>query len=282
MSREPTSNATSRERLDIALVTRKLAPTRSRAREMIKEGHVLVAGKPAGKPAMTVSPGEEITLSQGALSYVSRAALKLSHALDHFGINPNGAIALDLGASTGGFTEILLERGAAHVFAVDVGHDQLHESLRAHPRVTSLEGRDARSLTAADFIIGEDATTSDANPEPLQPNLLTMPNFLTRPNFLTMDVSFISFQKALAHPLTLLAPGSRLIGLIKPQFEVGQKGLNKKGVVRDEALSKEAVIEVTNWLNAQPGWQVLGLTPSPIKGHAGNRETLIAAQNLPK
>lgn len=276
MSREPTSTATSRERLDIALVTRKLAPTRSRAREMIKEGHVLVSGKPAGKPAMTVSPGEEITLCEDALSYVSRAALKLSHALDHFGINPNGAIALDLGASTGGFTEILLERGAAHVFAVDVGHDQLHKSLRAHPRVTSLEGRDARSLTEADFIIKEDAATADGSPEPLSPN------FLTRPNFLTMDVSFISFQKALAHPLTLLAPGSRLIGLIKPQFEVGQKGLNKKGVVRDEALSKEAVTEVTNWLNAQPGWQVLGLTPSPIKGHAGNRETLIAAQNLPK
>lgn len=257
------------ERLDIALVSRQLAPTRSRARELIKEGHVLVNGKPAAKPAMTVVPSEVITLAEGALTTVSRAAGKLSHALDHFGISPQGMVALDLGASTGGFTEILLERGAAHVFAVDVGHDQLHGSLRANPRVTSLEGRDARSLTEADFIIEADAAGANGSPAPLSPN------------FLTMDVSFISFQKALAHPLTLLAPGSQLIGLIKPQFEVGQKGLNKKGVVRNEALSKEAIAEVTNWLKAQPGWQVLGLTPSPIKGHAGNRETLIAARLSP-
>jgi 23S rRNA (cytidine1920-2'-O)/16S rRNA (cytidine1409-2'-O)-methyltransferase len=241
-------------RLDNAVYERGLVASRARAQEVIKAGHVRVNGGFITKPASKVTNEDRIELSDEALTHVSRAALKLIHALDYFDLSPAGVTALDLGASTGGFTEVLLEQGANHVYAVDVGHDQLHEKLRSDARVTSLEGRDARSLDEGEFEVP--------------------------PNVLTIDVSFISLKKALAHPLTLAASKAWLIALIKPQFEVGPKGLNKKGVVKSKELSEGAVMNIIAWLNEQSGWSVIGTTPSPIKGHAGNQEILIAAQRL--
>ncbi|GJM03193.1 MAG: TlyA family rRNA (cytidine-2'-O)-methyltransferase [Rhodomicrobium sp.] len=238
-------------RLDTELTRRGLAPTRSRAREIIKSGHVFVNGNKIEKPAQTVTASAVITLSDQALVHVSRGALKLRHALEVFDLNAKGKLVLDIGASTGGFTEVLLEQGAAHVYAVDVGHGQLHEKLQADERVTSLEGRDARSLHAEEFAAA--------------------------PTALTIDVSFISLEKALSHPLTLMADQSWLVALIKPQFEVGPEGLNKKGVVKNEELGAQSIERMKLWLEAQQGWSLIGLTPSPIKGHAGNQEMLIAA-----
>ncbi len=242
-------------RLDLLLVERELAATRSRARELIKAGHVLINGQPAVRPAQMLLPDTKIELHDDALRHVSRAAVKLSHALAHFGFECHGRIALDIGASTGGFTEILLQHGASHVYAVDVGHGQLHPDIAAQPAVTAMEGRDARSLTAADFAHSLNA--------------------------MTIDVSFISLIKAIEQPLRLLAPGSWVIALIKPQFEVGRKALGKNGVVKDEAARRRAIERVESWFDQQPGWTTRGVTAAPISGHAGNQEYLIAAEKSP-
>ena len=238
-----------KQRLDQLLVAQKLAPTRSKARDLIKDGFVRVDGEPVFKTGGLWAPSVTITLANDAPDYVARSAMKLERALELFTLDVKGRTALDLGASTGGFTEVLLNHGAGHVYAVDVGRDQLHASLQTDPRVTSLEGRDARSLTADD---------------------LEHP-----PSILTADLSFISVVKAVQPALQLMAPGSWGVVLIKPQFELTKKDLNKKGVVRDEATRQAAIEKVRTWFANQPAWHILGHAPSPLKGHAGNLEELL-------
>jgi 23S rRNA (cytidine1920-2'-O)/16S rRNA (cytidine1409-2'-O)-methyltransferase len=184
--------------------------------------------------------------------WVSRGGVKLAHALDQFGIDPAGAVALDIGASTGGFTDVLLSRGARRVFAVDVGHGQLAWKLRTDPRVVVRERCNARHLGAAEI------------PEP--------------PDLIVCDASFIGLETVLPAALALAAPGARLVALIKPQFEVGAERVGKGGVVRDPALHREVCERIAAWLERQPGWHVAGLTESPIRGPEGNIEFLIFAE----
>ncbi|MDF1601208.1 TlyA family RNA methyltransferase [Mesorhizobium sp. YIM 152430] len=240
-----------RTRLDELLVARGHFASRSRARDAILRGTVCVAGAVVTKPGLGVSSDAEITVDDPAQDYVSRAALKLVHALDAFGIDPDGTTALDIGASTGGFTQVLLDRGAAHVFAIDVGHDQLDAALAGDPRVTSIERLNARDL-AAEHLNG------------------------IAPDFLVSDVSFISLKLALPPALALAAPGARGVFLVKPQFEAGRDAIRKGGLLRDPAQAEIVAEDLRNWLDAMPGWRVTGLVPSPIEGGDGNREFLLA------
>jgi 23S rRNA (cytidine1920-2'-O)/16S rRNA (cytidine1409-2'-O)-methyltransferase len=240
-----------RKRLDVALFERGLVPSRSRAREFIKAGKVLIDAHVCTRASTEIGPLQDLTLAPDALKSVSRGALKLEAALRAFSFSAAGRIALDVGASTGGFTEVLLADGASKVYAVDVGHGQLHESLRSNPRVVSLEGCDARSLTAA-----------------LVPDPVTA---------ISADLSFISLTKALAPALSLAAPGAWLIALIKPQFEVGRANIGKGGIVRDAAARQSAVETVRDWVSAEPGWRIVGTIPSPITGGSGNEEFLLGA-----
>ena len=247
-------NAPKRQRLDQLLVALELAPTRSKARDLILGGHVRIAGKAATKPAALVAADEAVSVEPHARSRVSRSAAKLEAALDAFGFSPEGRTALDLGASTGGFTQVLLERGAARVYAVDVGHGQLDESLAKDNRVMSLEGQDARDLD--DGIIAE----------PIEA--------------LVADLSFISLTIALPAVLALAAPGTWLVALIKPQFELDRKTVGKGGIVRDEEARQRAVEKVRNWFADQPGWRIEGVIPAPIEGAGGNQEYLIGAERV--
>jgi len=240
-----------RRRLDLVLVERGLAPSRSQAQELIKKGRVSIDQKICSKPSAEVAAGQELTLAPGTLAYVSRGAIKLAAALDAFGFDPQGRVALDVGASTGGFTEVLLRQGSEKVYAVDVGHEQLHASLKNHPRVVSLEGCDARSLTR-----------------------LLIPTPIAA---IAADVSFISLTKVLGPALARAAPDAWLVALIKPQFEVGPERVGKGGIVRDEAARQAAVNDVTAWLSSQPGWRIAGVIASPIKGGSGNEEFLLGA-----
>lgn len=246
-----TTSSHPRERLDQAVVTRGLARTRSRARDLIIRGKVLVAGRACDKPATSVGPADTITLAADAPAYVSRGAEKLIAALDAFGFDVSGRTALDVGASTGGFTEVLLERGARRIYAVDVGRAQLDPRLAADPRVVSLEATDARTLDGALI------------PEPI--------------GAIVADVSFISLTKALPPALGLAAPGCWLVTLVKPQFEVGPDHVGKGGIVRDAAARDRALAEVSDWLASRPGWRVAGSIPSPILGGSGNAEFLLGA-----
>lgn len=239
------------QRLDLALVARGLVATRAKARDLIARGEVTVDGLVASKVAMGVREGQAIAVNRHAAAQVSRGAVKLAAALEHFGLDASGRTALDVGASTGGFTQTLLERGADRVYAVDVGKGQLHAALAGDPRVVSLEDCDARVLDRA-----------------LVPEAI---------GAIVADVSFISLTKALPAALALAAAGCWLVALVKPQFEVGRDGIGKGGVVRDAALREGALADVQNWLAAQPGWSVLGAMPSPIEGGSGNAEFLIAA-----
>ncbi|MBB2970022.1 TlyA family RNA methyltransferase [Mesorhizobium sp. RMAD-H1] len=248
MSNDPNP---SRPRLDQLLVDRGLFPTRSRARDAVTRGTVRVDGKPAAKPGMPVASDVQIEVDDPASAYVSRAALKLIAGLDHFGIDAKGRTALDIGASTGGFSQVLLERGAAHVVAVDVGHDQLHESLRSDLRVTNHEGLNARTL--------ERSHLDDR-----------------KIDLIVSDVSFISLKLALPPALTLAEAGSHCVLLVKPQFEVGREGIGKGGLLREPADGARVAEELAMWLATQPGWRTLGLCPSPIEGGDGNREYLLA------
>ena len=241
-----------RKRLDLVLVERGLAPTRSRARDLIKGAKVLVDGEACLKAGAEVDEYEEVTLREGGAPAVSRGGAKLAAALASFEFDPTGLVALDVGASTGGFTEVLLARGAKKVYAVDVGHGQLHASLRDNPRVVSFEGCDARSL-----------------------NRTLIPDAIAA---IVADVSFISLTKALAPALALAAPGAWLVALVKPQFEVGRGGVGKGGIVREAAARQQAVDTVTAWLSAQKGWRIAGVVPSPIKGGSGNEEYLLGAR----
>lgn len=239
-------------RLDQQLVCLGLVPSRSRARDLIRRGFVRVAGNICDKPALEVSEGTTVELSAATPRYVSRGAEKLCVALDEFGFDCTNVIALDIGASTGGFTQVLLERGARRAYAVDVGSGQLHDSLRQDERVHVLENQDARLLTS-DVII-----------EPV--------------GAIVADVSFISLAKALPSALSLVGTGAWLVALVKPQFEVGPNLVGKGGIVRDEAARLSALARVKAWVASQPGWTVVGDMPSPITGGSGNVEYLIGAR----
>ena len=241
--------AKNKERLDKLLVTRGLVPTRSKAQGVILAGEVLVDGARVDKPGTAVSTEATIEL-KAALPYVGRGGFKLAGALVTFGLDVSGAVCADVGACTGGFTDVLLSKGAAHVFAVDSGTNQLAWKLRQDPRVTVLEQTSARVLTPAQI----DAPCS----------------------WVVCDASFISLAKVLEVPLKLAATPCRLVALIKPQFEVGRAEVGKGGVVRDAALHARVCGEVRDWLEGL-GWQVQGIVESPIKGPEGNVEFLVSA-----
>jgi len=204
------------------------------------------------KPGTALAEDAALEVKGQAHPYASRGGLKLAHGLDRFAIDPKGMTCLDVGASTGGFTDVLLQRGAAKVYAVDVGRGQLAWKLRNDARVVVLEGVNARQLTREQV------------PEPA--------------DLITCDASFISLEKILPAVLALAAPGAVLVALIKPQFEVGKGKVGKGGVVRDAALHKEVCERIEAFLNAQAGWRVLGIAESPVLGPAGNKEFLIAAR----
>jgi 23S rRNA (cytidine1920-2'-O)/16S rRNA (cytidine1409-2'-O)-methyltransferase len=242
-----------KKRLDRILVDRGLAATRSRAADLVRLGAVTVDGMTAAKPSMLLLPDVDLAVAADASPYVSRGGLKLAAALDAFGLDPKGLIALDIGASTGGFTDVLLARGATRVFAVDVGSGQLDDKLRQDPRVVALEGTDARRLDMS---------------------IVTTP-----PGAIVADLSFISLTKALLPALQLVAPGAWLVALVKPQFEAGREAVGKGGIVRDAAAQARAVAEVRAFVEAEPGWTVFAEMPSPIPGGSGNEEVLIGARH---
>lgn len=243
---------TTTKRLDQQIVELGLASSRARAQEAISQGHVQVDGRPAIKASQKVTAGASITLSEDANPYVSRAGLKLAAALEHFSPDLEGAIGLDVGASTGGFTQVLLEDGARKVFALDVGHGQLHGSLVEDPRVVNLEGLNARDLQA--HHIGEPVSV------------------------IVSDVSFISLKLALQPALALARPGAWLFALIKPQFEAGRDAVGKGGIVRDAETRQRVCDEICSWLAEDQGWMIIGLIASPITGSDGNVEFIVAAR----
>ncbi|MDP3257898.1 MAG: TlyA family RNA methyltransferase [Bosea sp. (in: a-proteobacteria)] len=236
-------------RADQLLVEHGLCESRARAQAAIAAGLVIADGHPVRKASQMLAQTAVLS-AQAPHPYVSRGGLKLAEALDLFGYDPAGRICLDVGASTGGFTDLLLKRGARHVVSVDVGRDQLHASLRGDPRVTSLEACDIRSLTTADL------------PE--------------APTLAAIDVSFISLRLVLPAVAALLAPSAQIAALIKPQFEAGRAAL-KKGIVRDEAIH-DAVCADVAILFGELGFTVRAPIPSPIEGGDGNREFLIGGE----
>lgn len=237
-----------RLRLDLALEARGLLPSRSRARDAIKRGTVRVNGITATKPHQTVAENDEVILDDPASGYVSRAALKLIAGLEAGNIDVNGRVCLDVGSSTGGFTQVLLERGANRVFAVDVGHDQLHQSLCADPRVVSLEGTNARALTREQV-----------------PDAIGL---------LACDISFVSVTKVLTAPLALCRPGADAVILFKPQFEVGREHIGKGGIVTEKAAMARGVSDAIAFV-ADHGWTHDRSIASPIAGGDGNMETVM-------
>jgi 23S rRNA (cytidine1920-2'-O)/16S rRNA (cytidine1409-2'-O)-methyltransferase len=238
-----------RARLDVFLVDAGLVDSRSRAQAMIMAGKVLVNDRPATKAGDSVPEGAAVRLREADHPWASRGGLKLDHALHHFGLTAAGQIAADIGASTGGFVDVLLTRGAVRVYAVDVGHGQLAWKLRSDPRVVVLERLNARFLTPEQI------------PEPL--------------DLVTSDVSFISLTKALPPTLAMVRPGGQCVLLIKPQFEAGPECVEKGGVVRDPAVHQAVCSHISGWLDSLPGWQVRGLVESPVLGPEGNREFLV-------
>ncbi|MEX3007928.1 TlyA family RNA methyltransferase [Hoeflea sp. TYP-13] len=237
-------------RLDLLLTQSGHFSTRARARDAITRGAVMVDGSVCTKAGARFAPEAEVTVSDAAQNYVSRAALKLIAGLDHFGFDPTGRNALDIGASTGGFTQVLLERGAAHVTAIDVGRGQLHQSLLGDPRIDSHEGVNARNLSAD--IVGE-----------------------RNIGIVVSDVSFISLTLALPPALAIAAPGSFCVLLVKPQFEAGKDAIGKGGLLKDPSLGPQIAEALSKWLGEQPGWRAIGTCPSPIEGSDGNREFLL-------
>ena len=239
----------SRQRIDRLLVVRGLFDSRAKAQAAIEAGLVHVDGKQIAKASETVAADAEIQAS-AAHPYVSRGGLKLVAALDRFGFDPKGRVCLDVGASTGGFTQVLLERGARQVYAVDVGSGQLHDSVKARPEVVSLEQTDIRTLSPDQFS------------EP--------------PALVVCDVSFISLKLVLPPALALAGASAQLVALIKPQFEAGRAQL-KKGIVRDPAVHQTACDDIASLVTSL-GWRVLDTIPSPIAGGDGNAEFLLGAE----
>ncbi|MBN9241389.1 MAG: TlyA family RNA methyltransferase [Mesorhizobium sp.] len=242
--------ASGRRRLDDLLVARGLFASRSRARDAVERKTVRVDGVVAAKPGQAVDAGAALDVDDPARTYVSRAALKLVAGLDRFGFDVTGSEVLDIGASTGGFTQVLLERGAAHVTAIDVGHGQMHHAIAGDRRVRSIEGLNARDLVASD-IEGR------------------------VPGFVVSDVSFISLKLALPPALGLARPGAGAVLLVKPQFEAGRQAIGKGGLLKDPASAETVAEDLRSWLDGVPGWRALGLAPSPIEGGDGNREFLL-------
>ena len=234
-------------RLDQLVVDRGLAPSRERARALILAGHVRVDGQPAGKAGMAVTHDAVIDLAEPDHPYVGRGGLKLAHALDTFGIAADGRECLDIGASTGGFTDVLLQRGAARVVSLDVGHDQIDWKIRNDPRVIVVEGFNARHLTPADL------------PGPV--------------DLVVIDVSFISLRQIFPVIPPLLRPGADIVALVKPQFEAG-RGEVRKGIIHDAAVH-ERVLEEVAAAAAAIGLRPVGSNPSPITGQKGNVEFLL-------
>ena len=239
-----------RRRADVVLVERGLFESRARARAAIEAGLVTAGGVTLAKASDLIAPDAAIA-AEAPHPWVSRGGVKLAHALDAFAIDPAGLVCLDLGASTGGFTDVLLQRGAKRVHAVDVGHGQLHPRVAADPRVMSHEGVDARDVTSD--LIGE------------------------APQLIVIDVAFIALTLVLPAALAVAAKAARLVALVKPQFEAGRERV-KKGVVRDAAIHAEVCDKVATAV-AQLGWTVDGIIPSPIAGGDGNREFLLAAHS---
>ncbi len=239
-------------RLDVALVERGLAETRATAQRMIMAGLVFSRDRRLDKAGQAVAEDLPLEVRGQPHPYVSRGGLKLEKALDHFAIPVAGRLALDVGSSTGGFTDCLLQRGATKVYAVDVGTNQLAWKLRSDPRVVSMEKTNIRDIGRAQV------------PEPV--------------DLVVCDASFIGLRTALPAALALAAPGAHLAALIKPQFEVGKGRVGKGGIVREPELHAEVCATISEWLGALPGWTVLGVTPSPIEGAEGNREFLIGGR----
>lgn len=237
-----------RIRLDLALEQRGLLPSRARARDAILRGTVTINGVTAVKQNQMVGRDDQLALSDPAANYVSRAALKLVAGLDAGRIEPDGKTCLDVGASTGGFTQVLMERGARRIYAVDVGHGQLHQRLKGSDRVVSMEGVNARDLTA------------DMIPEPI--------------DLLVSDVSFVSVIKVLAAPLALCTPTADALILFKPQFEVGRRNVGKGGIVTDQAAIDTALADVITFM-AEHGFAKDEAVTSPIAGGDGNVETVL-------
>jgi 23S rRNA (cytidine1920-2'-O)/16S rRNA (cytidine1409-2'-O)-methyltransferase len=242
------------DRLDRAMITRRLASSRERAQMLIRAGMVRVGGVIVRKPSQSVEQGDDIAITGEVLPYVGRGGLKMEAALKHFRINVRGARCLDIGASTGGFTDCLLQRGAALVVAVDVGHGQLHPSLRDDPRVESHEGLNARHITRGQF------------GDPF--------------DFVAVDLSFISLTLVLPALAPLLRPGGHVVALIKPEFEAGREAVDDRGVVRDDEDRRRARDRVTQCATRDLGWEKRGMLPSPIVT-GGNREYL-ACYRRPK
>lgn len=238
-----------KDRADKLLVSLGLFESRSAARAAIEAGHVSAGGTVVLKPSQMLSGDEEI-VAKPAHPYVSRGGLKLAHGLKAFGVDPAGRMCLDIGASTGGFTDVLLRAGAKHVVAVDVGRGQFHLALAGDNRVTSLEAQDARTLTAD--MLGE------------------------APSLLVCDASFISLEKLLAVPLSLAAERAEFVGLFKPQFQVGREHVGKGGLVTDIEISDRAAEAFALWMERQ-GWPIRAWTDSPITGGDGNAERLFHA-----
>lgn len=239
-----------RQRLDDLLVQRGLFASRSRARDAVERGTVTVDGVVARKPGQAVQPTCIIAVDDPAQGYVSRAALKLIAGLGHFGLDPAGSEALDIGASTGGFTQVLLERGASHVTAIDVGHGQMHPDIGEDARVSVIEGLNARDLTIAD-LAGR------------------------IPDFIVSDVSFISLKLALPPALAIAKAGAAAVFLVKPQFEAGREAIGKGGLLKDPYDAARVAGLLQDWLDTVPDWRSLGLHLSPIEGSDGNREFLL-------
>jgi 23S rRNA (cytidine1920-2'-O)/16S rRNA (cytidine1409-2'-O)-methyltransferase len=238
-------------RADQLLVSRDLAESRTRAQALIMAGTVFSGERKVAKAGDMLAEDAPLEVRGKDHPWVSRGGIKLDHGLTHFGFDVTGAVALDVGSSTGGFTDVLLSRGAAKVYAVDVGTNQLTWKLRQDPRVVVHEQTNARNLDAS--II----------PEPV--------------DIVVCDASFISLAKVLEAPLRLAKAGAKLVALIKPQFEAGREEVGKGGVVRDPAIHERVCAQAAEWV-ASRGWTVLGITPSPITGPEGNVEFLLGAQ----
>ena len=251
--RKKTSSA-SKRRLDQLLVDRGLAESRARAQSTVMAGLVYSGETRLDKPGTRIAEDAPLDVRGRDHPWVSRGGLKLDHALTEFGIDPSGKACIDVGASTGGFTDVLLSRGAARVYAVDVGRGQLAWKLRRDERVVVLERTNARHLSP------------DEIPAPV--------------DLVVCDASFIGLKTVLPAALALAAPGARLVALIKPQFEVGKGQVGRKGVVRDPALHRAVCDDIRGWLDSLPGWSVIGLSESPVRGPEGNVEFLIAGRKV--
>ncbi len=239
-----------KKRIDQMLVEAGHASSRNKAQALVSSGYVRVNGQQVAKPGQQFAADCQIEVTGQDHPWVGRGGMKLDGAIQQFGIDPSGAVAMDIGSSTGGFTQVLLHYGAAHVFAVDVGTDQLHPSLRSDGQITLLEQTNARDLTA---------------------------ELIDRPcNWIVCDASFISLKKVLEVPFHLAAKECQLVALVKPQFELARQEVGKGGIVRDPALHSKACEQISAWLKSE-AWQIQGFIDSPITGTGGNKEFLVSA-----